>query len=145
MARKNDRKWRSQPWRTEEVAPILVFCLFDSLDVRLSKYNSCDSFHQELKDSVGKIGLIPFNVPLNGRSVEFERLLKNESNYLLLHGETDFSIDEAKIKAFLSLIKYIRTQNRSLKIYATPVVEKILKGKISFTIIQNVRDINEKI
>lgn len=129
----------------EQASPILTFCLFDKIDVRQTMFDSAGTFHKELMRSIGRVGLIPFNATLNGRALEFEHILKNSSNYLLLHSERDFEMSENEIKNLAELIKYVRQQKKCLQIFSTPIVAKKMNNRFHFTIIQDINEIKCKI
>lgn len=150
MPGKNARaRWQKtqekEAYDEDRINPMLVFCLFDEVNVRQTIYDSSDIFHKELMHLIGSIALIPFNAPLSGRKIEFERLLKYKSSYLLLHSEQNFKISQKELEDFSSLIKYIKQQKRGLKIYATPIVAKVMKGRFNFVNLHDVHEISQKI
>jgi hypothetical protein len=128
---------KRRSWNTvEERHPMLVFALLGQDDVRETQYDSTGPWHQALMASVGPIALVPFNLPLNGQSKQFENVCTGPGDFLLFHQEEPCVLEEEeKIKLEATLHK-IKAAHRFLKIYATEGAAKMMPKNINWKKIQ---------
>lgn len=124
----------------KETSPILLFCLFDEIDVRQTIFDSANTFHKHLMAGVGKIALISYNMPLNGRELEFRRIL-SDSKFLILHSDDELLITKKDLNHLIEIIKYGRKQSTCLKIFSTPKVARVMEGHFNFIKIDKVCEI----
>lgn len=116
----------------EQRHPMLVFVFLSKTNVRETKYDSAGPWHEELKDNVGPIALVPFNLPLNGQTKQFENVCTGPGDFLLFHQEEPYVLEEEeKIRLETSLRK-IKAAHRFLKIYATKEAAQIMPTKINW-------------
>lgn len=124
--------------------PMMIFCLLGGEDnVRETEFDSMGPYHKHLMKEA-PLAFIPFNFPLNGRRKEFEKLCWT-SNYLVVHAEDKPGLSHEEEESFVSLLAKTKRGNGDLKIYATPLVGKIISNKKIFTSIRNLNEIKTKI
>lgn len=150
MANCNDRARRKRTRaknlnRERSKNPILTFCLFDDVNIRETIFDSAGPYHRELMKKIGAIALLPFNAPLNGTKGTFENVLKDGSNFLLLHSEYPFEMEEKELLEFQNTILDIRRQKKKLQIFATPFVAEKMVKSFHLNQINKVNDIISKI
>jgi len=115
---------------TEQRHPMLIFALLSKTDIRETKYDSTGAWHQDLTENVGPIALVPFNLPLNGQTKQFENVCTGPGDFLLFHQEEACTIEEGEKNKLEATLRKIKAAHRFLKIYATKEAAKMMPKKL---------------
>ncbi len=129
----------------EQRHPMLVFALLGKTDIRETEYDSTGAWHQDLIESVGPIALVPFNLPLNGQSKQFENVCTGPGDFLLFHQEEQYVLEEEEKIKLEALLKKIKAAHRFLKIYATKEAAEIMPRKLNWKKIEEPSNIFQEI